>query len=153
MSALEQMYQQVIMDHARAAHGRGLVDTDLVHVGQSHQVNTTCGDEVRMRVGLDGDRIASVSWEGQGCSISQASTSVLTELVDGEDVAEADRLFEAFRALLQSQGAGVDEDTEELLGDAGAFVGVGRYPTRIKCAMLGWVALKDALIQARKGEA
>lgn len=149
MSSLEQMYQQVIMDHARAAHGRGLVRVDLPAHGESHQVNTTCGDEVTLRVGLEGDTIASLSWEGQGCSISQASISVLAELLDGESLETADETFEAFRALMQSKGEPLDDDREDMLGDATAFVGVGKYPARIKCALLGWVALKDALIQAR----
>lgn len=152
MSALEQMYQQVIMDHAREAHGRGLVAIDLPLVGESHQVNTTCGDEIRLRVGLDGDRIASVSWEGQGCSISQASVSVLHELVEGESLEEADRTMDAFRDLMQAKGEALDDDREDLLGDATAFVGVGKYPARIKCAMLGWMAFKDAVIQARKDQ-
>lgn len=152
MSALEQMYQQVIMDHAREAHGRGLVTIDLPLVGESHQVNTTCGDEIRLRVGLDGDRIASVSWEGQGCSISQASVSVLHELVEGESLDEADRTMDAFRDLMQAKGEALDDDREDLLGDATAFVGVGKYPARIKCAMLGWMAFKDAVIQARKDQ-
>lgn len=152
MSALEQMYQQVIMDHAREAHGRGLVASDLPLVGESHQVNTTCGDEIRLRVGLDGDRIASVSWEGQGCSISQASVSVLHELVEGESLEEADRTMDAFRDLMQAKGEALDDDREDLLGDATAFVGVGKYPARIKCAMLGWMAFKDAVIQARKDQ-
>lgn len=150
MSNLEQMYQQVIMDHAREGHGKGLVDPGLITVGESHQVNTTCGDEVRMRVGLDGDRVVSVSWEGQGCSISQASVSVLHELVEGETLEETERLIDAFRELMQAKGEGLDETQEELLQDATAFVGVGKYPARIKCALLGWMALKDAIIQARK---
>lgn len=151
MSAIEQMYQQVIMDHAREAHGRGLVDFDLPAVGESHQVNTTCGDEVRLRVGLDGDMVKSITWEGQGCSISQASISMLSEIVEGESLDEADQTIEAFKALMQAKGAGIDEHREELLGDATAFVGVGKYPARIKCALLGWMALKDAIIQAQKG--
>lgn len=150
MSNLEQMYQQVIMDHAREGHGKGLVDPGLITVGESHQVNTTCGDEVRLRVGLDGERVASVSWEGQGCSISQASVSVLHELVEGETLDETERLIDAFRELMQAKGEGLDETQEELLQDATAFVGVGKYPARIKCALLGWMALRDAIIQARK---
>lgn len=151
MSAIEQMYQQVIMDHAREAHGRGLVDLGLPHVGESHQVNTTCGDEVRLRVVLDGDTVKSISWEGSGCSISQASISMLTELIEGEDLEMADETGEAFKALMQAKGEGLDEQREDLLGDATAFVGVGKYPARIKCALLGWMALKDAIIQAQKG--
>ncbi len=153
MSSLEQMYQQVIMDHARAGHGRGLKDPGLIDVGESHQVNTTCGDEIRLRVGLDGDTVSSVSWEGQGCSISQASVSVLSELVEGEPLATAEETMEAFRELMQAKGEPLDEDREDLLGDATAFVGVGKYPARIKCAMLGWSAFKDAVIRARKDQA
>lgn len=149
-TALEQMYQQVIMDHARAAHGRGLIELDLPTVGESHQVNTTCGDEIRLRVGLDGDTVTSVSWEGQGCSISQASVSVLHELVEGESVTDAEEKMDAFRELMQARGEGLDDEREDLLGDATAFVGVGKYPARVKCAMLGWMAFKDAVIQARK---
>ncbi|WP_084102656.1 Fe-S cluster assembly sulfur transfer protein SufU [Demequina sp. NBRC 110051] len=153
MSSLEQMYQQVIMDHARAGHGRGLKDPGLIHVGESHQVNTTCGDEITLRVGLDGDTVSSVSWEGQGCSISQASVSVLSELVEGEPLATAEETMEAFRELMQSKGEPLDDDREDLLGDATAFVGVGKYPARIKCAMLGWSAFKDAVIRAGKDQA
>ncbi|WP_062381343.1 Fe-S cluster assembly sulfur transfer protein SufU [Demequina pelophila] len=153
MSSLEQMYQQVIMDHARQGHGRGLVELDLPATGESHQVNTTCGDEVTLRVGLSGDTVESVSWEGQGCSISQASISVLAEIVEGESLATADEAYEAFRALMQSKGVPLDDEREDLLGDATAFVGVGKYPARIKCALLGWAALRDALIQARAAQA
>jgi len=149
MSDLEQMYQQVIMDHAREAHGRGLTDGGAAHVGESHQVNTTCGDEVRLRVGVDGDTVTSVSWEGAGCSISQASVSVLTDLVAGESLAHADETYEAFRALMNNRGEPLDEFREDLLGDATAFVGVGKYPARIKCALLGWMAMRDALLKAQ----
>lgn len=151
MSTIEQMYQQVIMDHAREAHGRGLVELDLPLVGESHQVNTTCGDEVRLRVGLDGDTLKSITWEGQGCSISQASISMLSELVEGESLDKANETIEAFKALMQAKGEGIDDHREDLLGDATAFVGVGKYPARIKCALLGWMALRDAMIQAQKG--
>jgi len=148
VSALEQMYQQVIMDHAKQAHGRGLEPAEGPDVGESFQVNTTCGDEVRLRVGVDGDRVASLTWEGQGCSISQASVSVLHDLVLGASLEDTRAAEAAFLALMQARGAEPDAATEELLGDATAFVGVGRYPARIKCALLGWMALKDALIQA-----
>ena len=148
MSALEQMYQQVIMDHAKQAHGRGLEPAEGAHVGESFQVNTTCGDEVRLRVGVDGDRIASLTWEGQGCSISQASVSVLHDLVVGSTLTDSLAAEAAFLALMQARGEEPDAATEDLLGDATAFVGIGRYPARIKCALLGWMALKDALIQA-----
>lgn len=148
MSDLERMYQQVIIDHAREGHGRGLSVLDAPHVGESHQVNTTCGDEVTLRVGVDDGKIAELAWEGQGCSISQASVSVLNDLVVGEDLAQAEEIFEAFKALMHNKGVPLDEHREDLLGDATAFVGVGKYPARIKCALLGWMALRDALARA-----
>jgi nitrogen fixation NifU-like protein len=152
MSALEQMYQQVIMDHAREGHGRGLAEVSAPRAGESHQVNTTCGDEIRLRLGVDGDRVVGLSWEGQGCSISQASASVLHELVEGATVEEAQRAAEAFRDLMGAKGEGIDAEREELLGDATAFVGVGKYPARVKCALLGWMAFKDALAKAHEDQ-
>ncbi len=152
MSALEQMYQQVIIDHAKERHGGVLADATGSSSGESFQVNPTCGDEVRMRVGVDDGRIASLSWEGQGCSISQASVSVLHDLVLGETVEDAAAAEAAFHALMQARGEEPDEHAEEVLGDATAFVGVGRFPARIKCALLGWMAFKDALIQAQGAE-
>ncbi|WP_251150815.1 Fe-S cluster assembly sulfur transfer protein SufU [Cellulosimicrobium sp. Marseille-Q4280] len=155
MSSMEQMYQQVILDHARTPHGRGLVEvTDGAPSGQSHQVNPTCGDEVTLRVELgglaDGDAagpvVRRVSWEGQGCSISQASLSVLTDLVTGRPVTEAEHLGEVFRELMGSRGKGLDEAAEDELEDATAFTGVSQYPARIKCALLGWAALRDSLV-------
>ena len=149
IDAMEQLYQQVILDHARSPHGRGLQRRGSLS-GESHQVNPTCGDEVTMRVELDPERrrqIRAVSWEGQGCSISQASISVLHDLVSGADLADVERLATTFRSLMNARGVGLDEDAEELLGDAAAFTGVGKYPARIKCALLGWAALQDALIK------
>ncbi|GAB2477300.1 Fe-S cluster assembly sulfur transfer protein SufU [Xylanimonas ulmi] len=155
MSALDQMYQQVILDHAKHPHGRGLVDAPAGdRVGESHQVNPTCGDEVTLRVAVaagDGGQVVDgVSWEGQGCSISQASVSVMTELVTGltlEEVAEVDAVF---HRLMASRGKGLDSaEDEDLLGDATAFTGTSQFPARIKCALLGWAALKDSL--ARSG--
>ena len=153
-TAMEQLYQQVILDHARAPHGRGtgpLADpAPGVRTGESHQVNPTCGDEVTLRVDLDDatvPHVLGVSWQGQGCSISQASISVLHDLVTGADVTEVARLGETFRALMGARGAGLDEQSEDALGDATAFTGVAKYPARIKCALLGWAALQDALIR------
>lgn len=153
--AMEQLYQQLIIDHAKDPHGKGLADGCA---GESFQVNPTCGDEVRLRVhladatGQDGGAVVEkVSWDGQGCSISQASISVMSELVTGEPVSAAEARAEDFRALLHSRGQGLDADVEDRLGDATAFTGVGRYPARVKCALLGWVALRDALARAGVG--
>ena len=151
MSDLEQMYQQVILDHARSRHGAGLVTVDAPSMGESHQVNPTCGDEITLRVSLDGDRLTSISWEGQGCSISQASASILTELMDGADLRQADETMEAFKALMHHKGELLGDERDDLLDDATAFVGVGKYPARIKCALLSWVALRDAIARATVG--
>ncbi|MBN2177180.1 MAG: SUF system NifU family Fe-S cluster assembly protein [Demequinaceae bacterium] len=144
------MYQQVIIDHARERHGFGLDSPAGARIGESHQVNPVCGDEIRLRVALDGERIAGVTWEGHGCSISQASVSVLHDLIEGTTLDEASELSSAFRALMDLRGDPPDPEIDDMLGDGSAFVGVGRYPARIKCALLGWMALKDALIQAQK---
>lgn len=146
MSSMEQLYQQVILDHARAPHGRGLVAAGP-GAGESHQVNPTCGDEVTLRVEVADGRVAALSWEGEGCSISQASVSVLHDLVTGTPLGEVDALAAEFRELMGSRGAGLAADTEDRLGDATAFTGVAKYPARIKCALLGWAALQDALIR------
>ena len=148
---MEQLYQQIILDHARSPHGRGLAEG---YAAESFQVNPTCGDEVRLRLHLapgDGSAtpvIEKVSWDGQGCSISQASISVMSDLVTGEPVPAAESIGETFRELMNTRGQGLDEDAEDRLGDAAAFTGVARYPARIKCALLGWMALRDALVQS-----
>lgn len=140
---LEQMYQQIILDHYRSPHRNGLREP---FDSESFQVNPTCGDEVTLRVALDGDRVADVSYEAMGCSISQAATSVLTDLVVGRTVGESLSKMDAFMELVQSRGQ-VEPD-EAVLEDAVAFAGVARYPARVKCALLGWMAFKDALGQA-----
>ena len=155
-SAMEQLYQELILDHARTPEGRTLAAAALPADGtawaESHQVNSTCGDEVTLRVEFDGDRIAAVRWEGQGCSISQASVSVLTGLVTDQPVAVAERLGEDFRTLMNGRGAVAESSLAERLGDATAFTGVAQFPARIKCALLGWAALRDALAHASTKE-
>ncbi|WP_344456677.1 Fe-S cluster assembly sulfur transfer protein SufU [Actinocorallia aurantiaca] len=146
---LESMYQEIILDHYRNPQHRGLREP---YEAEVHHVNPTCGDEVTLRVhlenaGADGDQsmIADVSYEGQGCSISQASVSVMSELIIGRSVKDAMRLSEEFLALMQSRGA--LEPDEDVLEDAVAFAGVSKYPARVKCALLGWMAWKDATAQ------
>ncbi|MFQ1003009.1 Fe-S cluster assembly sulfur transfer protein SufU [Modestobacter sp. SSW1-42] len=143
---LQSMYQDIILDHYRNPHGRGLRDPFEAEV---HHVNPTCGDEVTMRVHLDGDTIADVSYEGQGCSISQASVSAMYDLVIGKSVTEALGTGEHFMTLMQSKGdAAVAETLEDELEDAIAFAGVSKYPARVKCALMSWMALKDASARA-----
>ncbi|MBE6482456.1 MAG: SUF system NifU family Fe-S cluster assembly protein [Actinomyces ruminicola] len=145
MNDLDQLYQQVILDHSRERHGFGALEAPDA---TSHQVNPTCGDDVTVGVRLDDGRIAAVGWEGDGCSISQASISVMHDLVDGADLATVARLEADFDALMHSRGRGVDAAVLDDLEDAAAFEGVSKYPNRVKCALLGWIALKDALLKA-----
>ncbi|MFD7643666.1 Fe-S cluster assembly sulfur transfer protein SufU [Kitasatospora sp. NPDC004615] len=142
---LDSMYQEIILDHYRNPHGKGLRDGDA----EVHHVNPTCGDEITLRVKLDGAVVADVSYESQGCSISQASASVLNDLVVGKTVGEAQQVQEAFLELMQSKGQ--SEGDEEILEDAVAFAGVSKYPARVKCALLGWMAWKDATAKALAG--
>jgi nitrogen fixation protein NifU and related proteins len=144
---LESMYQEIILEHYRRPLHAGLrepFDAEVQHI------NPTCGDEVRLRVTLKDaggePAIADVSYEALGCSISQASTSVMADMIIGKTVTEAMAVSEEFRQLMQSRGEA--EPDEEVLGDAVAFEGVSRYPARIKCALLGWMAWKDATARA-----
>ena len=156
-SAMQQLYQQIILDHAKSAHGAvaelseldAAATTDGLRQAQSHQVNTTCGDEITVRVGLSGAgadaQIDGFAWRGAGCSISMASASVLNDTVRGTTVAESEAMLDLFREMLRSRGA--IEPDEEVMGDAAAFAGVSKYPARVKCAMLPWVAFEAALLQ------
>jgi nitrogen fixation NifU-like protein len=142
---LEQFYQEVILDHYKHPQHRGLREP---FGAQVHHVNPTCGDELTLRVALsdDGERVADISYDGQGCSISQAATSVLTTVVIGQSVSQALDTFAAFHEMVSSRGT--VEGDEAVLGDGVAFAGVAKYPARVKCALLGWMAFKDALAQA-----
>jgi nitrogen fixation NifU-like protein len=144
---LESLYQEIILDHYRHPHHKGLrepFDAEVQHV------NPVCGDEVTLRVALKdsdaGPVVADVSYDALGCSISQASASVLSDLLTGRTVGEGMQLHDEFLALMQSKGEA--EPDEDVLGDAVAFAGVSKYPARIKCALLAWMAWKDATAQA-----
>jgi len=143
--SVDSMYQEIILDHYRNPHHKGLREP---YDAEVHHVNPTCGDEVTLRVRLSGDRVDDVSYDGEGCSISQASTSVMTDLVLGKTVDEAMAVMDEFVSLMQSKGAG--EPDEDVLEDAVAFTGVSKYPARVKCALLAWMAWKDATAQAVK---
>ena len=153
---LEQMYQEIILDHYRNPHGRGLREPFEAEV---HHVNPTCGDEVTLRVHLEkgaaGESIVSdVSYEGMGCSISQASVSAMYDLVLGKTVPQALETGEHFMTLMQAKGdQSVADELEDSLEDAVAFAGVSKYPARVKCALMSWMALKDASARAWGGPA
>ena len=147
----ESMYREIILDHYKNPQHRGLPAEFDAEV---HHVNPTCGDEVtlRVRVAPDGT-IADLGWEGEGCSISQASTSVMSGLVTGKPVPDALALQEKFLELMQSRGeAELTEADEDELEDAVAFEGVSKYPARVKCALLGWMAMKSAVAEAGQGD-
>jgi nitrogen fixation protein NifU and related proteins len=143
---LESLYQEIILDHYRHPHHKGLREP---FDAQVHHVNPTCGDEITLRVNLKDTggepAVADVSYDALGCSISQASASVLTDLVIGKPVTEAMEISAAFLELMRDRNA---EPDDEVLGDAVVFAGVAKYPARIKCALLGWMAWKDATARA-----
>ena len=142
---LEQMYQDVILDHYKHPHHRGLREPFNAEVAH---VNPTCGDEVTLRVTLsdDGEQVTDVSYDGQGCSISQAATSVLADQVIGASLGDAIKTVEAFNEMITSRGA--IEGDEDVIGGI-AFAGVSKYPARVKCALLGWLAFKAAVTEAK----
>ncbi len=136
------LYQELILEHAKRREGEGAIEP---FDAERFLRNPACGDEIRLRIRVRDGAVDALGWEGQGCSISQASASVLAEQAPGLSVADARERIEAMRALLRSRGA--EEPDEELLGDAVAVAGVARFPMRVKCAMLAWVALEEALTE------
>jgi nitrogen fixation NifU-like protein len=140
---LESLYQEIILDHYKNPRGKGLREPFQAEV---HHVNPTCGDEITLRVEVEDGLVSDVSYDGMGCSISQASASVLFEQLVGEKVETGLTTFDDFLALMQ--GRGTVEPDEDVLGDAVAFAGVAKYPARVKCALLAWMAWKDAVSQA-----
>ena len=140
---LDSLYQEIILDHYKNPHHKGLREPFEAEV---HHVNPTCGDEVTLRVHLADGVVTDVSYDAVGCSISQASTSVLTDLVIGKSVDEAMSIHQEFLTLMQGKGT-VTPD-EDVLEDGIAFAGVAKFPARVKCALLSWMAWKDATAQS-----
>lgn len=141
---LDSLYQEVILDHYKRPQHKGLA-TDFD--AQVHHVNPSCGDEITLNVKLAGDLVDAITWDGVGCSISQASVSILSDLLKGKSIADAEAVLNNFTELMQSKGTMVGDD--EILEDAVALAGVSKFPARIKCALLGWMAYKDAVVQAQ----
>jgi nitrogen fixation NifU-like protein len=141
---LDSLYQEVILDHYKRPQHKGLAAT---YDAQVHHVNPSCGDEITLNVTLDGDKVAAITWDGVGCSISQASVSILSDLLLGKSISKAELILTNFTELMQSKGTMVGDD--EILEDAVAMAGVSKFPARIKCALLGWMAYKDAVVQAQ----
>lgn len=156
MSSLDSLYQQIILEQAKARTGSDLSNEQLqgldlpAGTGQCHQLNPVCGDEITLRVETTGGAqarvVSGIHWAGDGCSISMASASILSELIEGMDVTEVHTLIANFREVMRSRGT-IEAD-EEILGDAAALSGVSKFPARVKCAMLAWVAAEDAINQS-----
>lgn len=153
MSSLDSLYQQIILEESKARRGGDLPHDQLdathlpANVGQCHQLNPVCGDEITLRLETEGDQVSGIHWAGDGCSISMASASILSDMVVGLDRAGVQSLIDSFREVMRSRGK--LEADEDVLGDAAALSGVSKFPARVKCAMLAWVAAEDALNQTR----
>lgn len=141
---LDNLYQEVILDHYKNPQNKKLSST---YDAQVHHVNPSCGDEIDLNITLKDGVVDAITWDGVGCSISQASVSILTDLLIGKSIGDAYKIYDEFIALMQSKGAITGD--EDLLEDAVALAGVSKYPARIKCALLGWMAFKDASVQAQ----
>jgi nitrogen fixation NifU-like protein len=141
---LDNLYQEVILDHYKRPEHKGLTSDFQVSV---HHVNPSCGDEITLQLSLDSLGLIHLSWDGVGCSISMASASVMAGLLNGKQISQANPILDSFVSLMQSKGA--QSGDAELLEDAVAFSGVSKYPARIKCALLGWMAFKDACVQVQ----
>ena len=142
---LDNLYQEVILDHYKNPENKGLAST---YDAQVHHINPSCGDEITLNLALNGEKISAISWDGVRCSISQASVSIMSSLMLGKNLKEAQIVLDEFVTLMQSKGTGTPD--EAILEDAVALAGVSQYPARIKCALLGWMAYKDASVQAQK---
>lgn len=144
---LDSLYQEVILDHYKHPLHKGLSVEKTVQV---HHVNPSCGDEITLNLLLEDDVVKDVTWDGVGCSISQASSSIMSDLVHGKSMDHALTILESFSELMSSKGSITGD--EEILEDGVALAGVSKFPARVKCALLGWMAFKDAALQCRNEE-
>ncbi len=140
MSELDELYQSLILDHNRSPRNFGVLEGADRH---AEGYNPLCGDQIRVEVKLEGDRVADIKFTGNGCAISKASASLMTTAVKGKTVAEASALFDGFHGMVT--GAAVLADPKKSLGKLAIFAGVAEFPVRVKCATLAWHALRDAL--------
>jgi nitrogen fixation NifU-like protein len=139
---LDSLYQEVILDHYKHPLNKGLSDS---YGAQVHHVNPSCGDEITLNVTSEDGIIKSITWDGVGCSISQASVSIASDLLVNKSFAEANSILSEFSELMQSKGT--KQGNPDVLEDAVALAGVSKFPARIKCALLGWMAFKDAAVR------
>ena len=140
IGGIDDLYREIILDHYQSPRNQGRLDAPDVATQGS---NPLCGDEIEVSLAIDGGRIADVAFQGRGCSISQASASMMTESIKGKSVAEAEELLGTFKTIMTDKNA--PEADEDALGDLEALQGVRRYPVRVKCALLAWNVLKEGL--------
>ncbi len=138
---LDSLYQAVILDHYKQPHHKGLPVGEF----QVRHINPNCGDEITLSLSIEDGKVTNLIWDGVGCSISQASASIMSDLVDGKSIESAGKVLQEFTELMQSKGS--KSGDEEILEDAIALAGVSKFPARVKCALLSWMAFKDAAIQ------
>lgn len=146
-SPLDSLYTDIVFEHDKRPLHAGLREPFDAEV---HHVNPTCGDEITLRLQLDGTgqeaRIADISYDAQGCAMSRASASIMADLLLGRGVAEAEPVIAHVEAVLQGRGR-VQAD-EELLGDGVALMGAAKFPARVKCVLMPWKAYRAALLEA-----
>lgn len=150
MNPLDQLYQDLILQHSKERHGSGSLSGTSYN---SHQVNPTCGDEVTLELSVENGKIKGMVWDGSGCAISQASLSIMHDMVEGKDVAEAASLYQDFMQMMHSRGKEVSEEVLDHLEDASVFEGTAKFVNRVKCALLGWMAMHEAMEKALSGSA
>ncbi len=143
---LNSLYQQLILEHYRKPRNKGELPEKTVEI---HMRNPSCGDEIRLQLRIDGDRIEEAKFVGQGCSISQAAVSMMTSLVTGRSLSDADALAERFKAMMHGDA---DAAKDRGMGDLRALAGVSKFPVRVKCALLGFDALQEALKKTGESE-
>ena len=143
--SLDELYKEVILDHYRAPRNKGKLDPHDVALERN---NPLCGDEIELFLKFDGETVEDVAFEGKGCSISQASTSMMTEKVKGLSAKDAGELAESIKRMM----AGEEDGDANALGDLVSLKGVVKYPVRIKCALLGWNTLLEGLAEGGKAE-
>ena len=143
--SFEDLYQEIILDHYRAPKNRApVLEGESVHV---HHSNPLCGDELDLRVRIEDDRIVALAFDGEGCSISQSSASTMTQAMEGRALDDALDLSDDFRAMMRGEEPRRPDD----LLDGIAFTGVAKFPVRVKCALLSWMAVRDAIETYRTG--
>lgn len=143
------LYQEMILDHYRRPRNKGELEGATKSVIMK---NPLCGDEIALHVLMEGDRVSDVRFSGRGCSISQASASMMTQLVKGKSAGEIEQLRTKFRDMVMGSTDPTNESETAPLGSLRALSGVSRFPARVKCALLAWNALENVIVSAAAGD-